>query len=338
MDLATLWFVLVTVLLAGYAILDGFDLGVGIVHLFVRGDRERRILLNAIGPVWDGNEVWLVTAGGALFAAFPEVYASAFSGFYEALMLLLATLIFRAVAIEFRSKQPSTRWRQGWDIAFSAGSFGAALLMGIAFGNVAAGVPMDAAHEVHADLLTLLNPYALLVGLTTVALFAMHGTIYLVLKTEGELNVLLRTWVRPLMITFVILYAVTTMATLLWHPHLADRIRAEPVWFLLPVGTMLAVANVPREIFHGRELTAFLSSAAAIGALVSLVAVGLFPNLLLASNDPAFSLTIHNGASSAGTLRTMSIVALIGVPVVLSYTVAIYWLFRGKVVLDETSY
>jgi cytochrome d ubiquinol oxidase subunit II len=338
MDLNTTWFILVAVLLAGYAILDGFDLGVGILHLFIKGDTERRLAMNAIGPVWDGNEVWLVTGGGALFAAFPEVYASAFSGFYTALMLLLVTLIFRAVAIEFRSKRPSPRWRQGWDIAFAIGSFGAALLMGVAFGNVAAGVPMDANHNITSGLPGLLNPYALLVGVTTVVLFAMHGAIYLVLKTEGELQARIRGWVRPLIVWFVICYALTTMATLLWQPHLAERMRAQPIWFLVPVLTMLAVANVPREIFHGREFRAFLSSSAAIGLLITLIGVGLYPNLLLATHDPANSLTIINGASSQKTLRIMLVIAIIGVPLVLAYTAGIYWVFRGKVKLEKTSY
>jgi cytochrome bd ubiquinol oxidase subunit II len=338
MDLNTIWFVLVAVLLAGYAILDGFDLGVGILHLFIAGDTERRLAMNAIGPVWDGNEVWLVTGGGALFAAFPEVYASAFSGFYTALMLLLVTLIFRAVAIEFRSKRSSARWRQGWDIAFSAGSFGAALLMGVAFGNIAAGLPMDAEHNITGGLAGLLNPYALLVGLTTVVLFAMHGAIYLVLKTEGELQARIRGWVRPLIVWFVIAYALTTMATLLWHPHLAERMRAQPVWFLVPVATMLAVANVPREIFHGREFRAFLSSSAAIGLLVTLIGVGLYPNILLSATQPEHSLTIVNSASSPKTLQIMLIIAVIGVPLVLVYTAGIYWIFRGKVRLEKTSY
>jgi cytochrome d ubiquinol oxidase subunit II len=338
MDLNTIWFILVAVLLAGYAILDGFDLGVGILHLFIKGDTERRLAMNAIGPVWDGNEVWLVTGGGALFAAFPEVYASAFSGFYTALMLLLVTLIFRAVAIEFRSKRPSPRWRQGWDIAFAVGSLGAALLMGVAFGNVAAGVAMDAQHNLTGGLLGMLNPFALLVGITTVVLFAMHGAIYLVLKTEGDLQTRIRGWVRPLIIAFVILYVLTTMATLLWQPHLAERMRAQPLWFLVPVLTMLAVANVPREIFHGRELRAFLSSCAAIGLLVTLIGVGLYPNLLLASNDPANSLTIINGASSQKTLGIMLVIAIIGMPLVVAYTGVIYWVFRGKVTLDKASY
>jgi cytochrome d ubiquinol oxidase subunit II len=338
MDLNTTWFILVAVLLAGYAILDGFDLGVGMLHLFIRGDDERRMSMNAIGPVWDGNEVWLVTGGGALFAAFPEVYASAFSGFYTAFMLLLVTLIFRGVAIEFRSKRPSPSWRQGWDVAFSAGSFGAALLMGVAFGNIAAGLPLDTEHNFQVGLSGLLNPFGLLVGVTTVVLFTMHGAIYLVLKTEGDLQSRIRGWVRPLMVGFIVLYALTTMATLLWHPHLAERMRAQPLWFAVPVLTMLAVANIPREIFHGREFRAFLSSSAAIGLLVALIGIGLYPNLLLSNPHPENSLNIVNAASSPKTLQIMLIIALIGLPVVLAYTFTIYWIFRGKVRLEKTSY
>lgn len=338
MDLNTIWFILVAVLLAGYAILDGFDLGVGILHLFIRGDDERRLCINAIGPVWDGNVVWLVTGGGALFAAFPEVYASAFSGFYTALTLLLVTMIFRAVAIEFRSKRPSHAWRHGWDIAFSVGSFGAALLLGVAFGNVAAGLPMDAEFNITAGLLGLLNPYALLVGITTVVLFAMHGAIYLVLKTEGDLQARIRTWVKPLIFAFIACYVLTTGATLLWQPHLAANMKAQPLWFAVPILTVLAVANIPREIHHGREFLGFLSSSAAIGLLVTLVGVGLYPNLLLSNPQPEHSLTIFNSASSPKTLKIMLIIAAIGIPLVLTYTAGIYWIFRGKVKLDKVSY
>lgn len=338
MDLNTLWFVLVGVLIAGYAVLDGFDLGVGIVHPFVEGDLERRLALNSIGPVWDGNEVWLVTAGGALFAAFPEVYATAFSGFYTAFMLLLTTLIFRAVAIEFRSKRPEPRWRAAWDGIFAAASGGAALLMGVAFGNVIAGVPLDADRNMTAGFVDLLHPYALGVGVTTVVLFALHGAIYLVLKTEGEMQARIRTWVRPLTVGFVLAYALTTLATLLFHPHMVERIRQQPWWFAVVVASVLAVANIPRELFHGREFRAFLSSSAAIALLLALAGIGLFPTLLRSSPSPERSLTIYNGASSQTTLGIMLTIAVIGIPVVLAYTTAIYWIFRGKVRLGAHSY
>jgi cytochrome d ubiquinol oxidase subunit II len=211
-DLNTIWFGLIGVLLTGYAILDGFDLGVGALHLLTTKDEHRRLMINAIGPVWDGNEVWLVTGGGALFAAFPEVYATVFSGFYLAFMLLLCMLIFRAVAIEFRSKQPMRWWRQMWDVSFSVASLGCSLLFGVAFGNIIWGVPLDAQREFAGSFLGLLNPYALLVGVTTVALFMMHGAIYVVLKTEGELHEIARGWINNTII--FICHGVTTMATL----------------------------------------------------------------------------------------------------------------------------
>jgi cytochrome d ubiquinol oxidase subunit II len=336
-DLNTIWFLLVGTLLAGYAVLDGFDLGVGILHLFVDRDEERRIFINAIGPVWDGNEVWLVTGGGALFAAFPAVYAGVFSGFYPAMILLLFALIFRAVAIEFRSKQPMAWWRRTWDVSFSAASFLGSFLMGVAFGNVIRGIPLDGRGEYLGGFLTLLNPYALLTGLTTVALFAMHGSIYLVLKTEGATREKVRAWVNDAIIVFVVCYATTTMATLLYLPHMSDRFKTHPWAFVLPVATMLAIANVPREIFHGRDWRAFLSSCAAVFGLMGLVGLGMYPNLVRGT-DPQASLSIYNAASSGGTLETMLIIAAIGIPLVLAYTVSIYWIFRGKVKLDSMSY
>jgi cytochrome d ubiquinol oxidase subunit II len=338
LDLNTVWFGLVGVLLTGYAILDGFDLGVGALHLLTTKDEHRRLMINAIGPVWDGNEVWLVTGGGALFAAFPEVYATVFSGFYMAFMLLLCMLIFRAVAIEFRSKQPMRWWRQTWDVSFSVASLGCSLLFGVAFGNIIWGVPLDAQREFAGSFLGLLNPYALLVGVTTVALFMMHGAIYVVLKTEGELHEIARGWINNTIIFFIICYGVTTMATLLYLPHMSEHMQRHPVFFVVPVLTMLAIANIPREIHHGRDFLAFLSSGATMAGLMALVAVGIFPYLVLARPSPDLSLTIYNAASSPKTLYIMLIIALIGVPIVLAYTSSIYYIFRGKVKLDTMSY
>ena len=337
LDLNTLWFVLVGILLAGYAILDGFDLGVGALHLFTKTDEERRIGLNAIGPVWDGNEVWLVTGGGALFAAFPEVYATAFSGFYLAFMLLLVALIFRAVAIEFRSKQPMKWWRQMWDIGFSMGSLLSALLIGVAMGNIAWGVPLDADHEFAGSFLGLLRPYPLLMGVTTVALFMMHGSIYLVMKTEGAMHEKVRVWVNRCIIFFIICYVTVTMASLLYVPHLVDVIRVRPAFFALAVLNMLAIANIPRSIHLRRDFIAFLSSCASIVMLLALFGLGMYPNMIF-SIPPENSLTIYNGASSQKTLAIMGWIALIGVPLVLTYTACIYWVFRGKVKLDKLSY
>jgi len=338
LDLNTTWFVLIGVLFTGYAMLDGFDLGVGALYLFARKDDERRIMLNSIGPVWDGNEVWLVTGGGALFAAFPNVYATVFSGFYLAFVLLLVALIFRAVAIEFRSKQPMRWWRQMWDIGFAAGSVVSSLLIGVAMGNIAWGVPIDVHGEFAGTFWSLLKPYPLLLGVTTLALFMMHGAIYALMKTEGELQTQLRVWINHCMIFFIICYAVTTMATLLYVPHMASRVRANPWLFSIALLNMLAIANIPREIHRRRERRAFVSSCVAMIALMGLFGLEMYPDLVFSNPSPENSLNIHNAASSQKTLGIMLTIALIGVPVVLAYTVSIYWIFRGKVKLDKMSY
>jgi len=337
-DLNSIWFILVGILLAGYAILDGFDLGVGTLHLLVKKDEERRVLINSIGPVWDGNEVWLVTGGGALFAAFPDVYATVFSGFYTAFMILLFVLIFRAVAIEFRSKLDAKWWRQMWDVLFSVASIFIAFLMGVALGNIVTGVPVGADKEFAGSFFGLITPYTVLVGLTTVALFMMHGAIYLVMKTEGEIEEKVRGWINNAIIFFVICYVSTTMATLVYYPHMTQHFKETPFLFILALLNMLAVANIPREIHHKREFNAFLSSCAAIAALLALFAVGIFPDIVISTINPAYSLTIYNAASSQKTLETMLIIALIGMPFVIGYTFMIYWIFRGKVKLDKMSY
>ena len=337
-DLNTIWFVLVGVLFTGYAMLDGFELGIGALHLFTREDQERRVMLNAIGPVWDGNEVWLVTGGGALFAAFPNVYATVFSGFYLALYLLLAALIFRAVAIEFRGKRPERWWRQTWDVGFSAGSILSSLLIGVALGNIAWGVPIDEHGEFAGTFLGLLKPYPLLVGVTTMALFMMHGAIYGVMKTEGALHDKLRGWAMNSIIFFVICATTLTMATLLYVPQLAARVRDNPWLFSVALANMLAIANIPREFHHGNDGRAFLSSCAAIVTLMALFALNVFPNLVTSLPHRENSLNIYNAASSSKTLGIMLVIACIGLPVVLAYTVSIYWIFRGKVKLDRMSY
>lgn len=337
-DLNTVWFLLVGLLFTGYAMLDGFDLGIGALHLFTRSDQERRLMINSIGPVWDGNEVWLVTGGGALFAAFPNVYATVFSGFYLALMLLLAALIFRGVAIEFRSKQPMRWWRQTWDVSFSLGSILSAMLIGVALGNIAWGVPLDEHGEFAGTFFGLLTPYPLLVGVTTLALFMMHGAIYGVMKTEGELHDKLRVWTVRCIIFFVISAVTLMMATLLYVPHMAARMREHPWLFSVALANMLAIANIPREFHHGRDWMAFLSSCAAIITLMALFSLNIFPYMIFSPEHPENSLTIYNAASSAKTLGIMLVIAGLGVPAVLAYTVSIYWIFRGKVKLDRISY
>ena len=337
--LCVTWFVLEGVLLCGYAILDGFDLGVGILHPFVpRTDHERRVSMNSIGPLWDGNEVWLVTFGGALFAAFPEAYATVFSGFYTAFMLLLVALISRAVSMEFRSKMASPGWRRFWDWAFFAGSAAATLLFGVAVGNAMLGVPIDAQGNVTGSVIDQLGPYPLLVGAMTVALFAMHGGLFLYLKTEGDFQQRLREWMWRSWGLFMVLFMLTTVATVAFIPRATENFRRFPWALVVVVGTILAVANIPRCLYRDRPGLAFLSSAGVIAGLVALFGFALFPNLVTAAGDPSRSVTVWNAASSRKTLGIMLVIAAVGMPFVLAYSGVIYWTFRGKVKLGEHSY
>lgn len=338
MGLNVLWFVLLGVLLTGYAILDGFDLGVGILHLAVKTDEDRRILMNSIGPLWDGNEVWLVTFGGALFAAFPQAYATVFSGFYTPFMVLLFALIFRAVSMEFRSKLDARFWRMFWDVSFGLASAMATFLFGLAVGNAMRGMPIGADMEYQGTFWSLLHPYALLVGLLAVSTFAMHGSIYLYLKTEGELQQRIRVWMWRTFGIFLVFYLFTTIYTLAEVPLSTANFRIHPWAWLVVVLNVLAIANIPRAIFLGRPGYAFLSSCVTIAALTFLFGVALFPNLIHSSLNPNWSLTVYNAASSGKTLRIMAIIAAIGMPFVLAYTSVVYWVFRGKVQLGKFSY
>jgi len=338
MDLNLFWFILLGILLAGYAILDGFDLGVGILHLFVRNDDERRIFMNSIGPIWDGNEVWLVTFGGAMFAAFPDVYATVFSGFYTAFMLLLFALIFRAVSMEFRSKRPSPAWRQFWDVSFAAGSTLATFLFGVAVGNAMQGMPIGQDREFHGTTLDLLRPYPLLVGLLAVATFAMHGANFLHLKTEGDLQKRVHHWQWRCFGFFLVLYLFTTVYTLVEVPLATRNFARHPWVWLVVLLNFLAIANIPRAIFQGRGTYAFVSSCATIAALTFFVGVALFPELVHSSLNPAWSLDAYNAASSQKTLGIMRNIAFLGLPFVLAYSAAIFWVFRGKVKLGKFSY
>ncbi|MEO8446245.1 MAG: cytochrome d ubiquinol oxidase subunit II [bacterium] len=338
MDLNTIWFILIIAILTGYAILDGFDFGVGILHLFNKGDDDRRLSINSIGPLWDGNEVWLVVGGGALFAAFPEVYATVFSGFYNAFILLLVMLIFRGVAIEFRSKRDHPRWRKGWDICFFTGSLGSALIFGLAFGNLAQGIPLDAKKNVTSGFLELINPYSLLVALTAVSLLTLHGAIFLIMKTEGSMQERILKKLKPLIFIFLFFYAATTISTFIFQPHLLEVFESNLWTVIFPVMTLLLVLNIPREIHLKREFRAFLSTSGTIALLICLIAIGIFPNIVFSDPNPQNSLNIYNSASTKSTLTTMLIMACIGAPLVLTYTVVIYWVFRGKVKLDKHSY
>ena len=339
MTLQIVWFVLFVIIVAGYMILDGFDLGVGILHPFVaKTDEERRITLNSIGPIWDGNEVWLILAGGVLFAAFPFVYASLFSGFYVAFMLVLLVLIMRTVAIEFRSKRPSPRWRSLWDFVFFLSSLLIALLLGVAFGNIMQGVTLHENGDVTMTLLELLRPFPILMGLTTIFMLAAHGAIYLAMKTEGALHDRVRKIAPPLMITFFALNTVIVFLTAMYREHILMTYldRVWPVVF--PALALVAVLVSYWMLRQGKDLFAFLASGAMIALLIFSAAAGLFPNLLISSIDPAYNLTIYNGTAEANALTVMLIIALIGLPFVFLYTAGVYYFFRGKVRLDPTSY
>jgi cytochrome d ubiquinol oxidase subunit II len=338
MTLQFVWFVLMAALLTGYAILDGFDLGVGILHPLAKDERERRLFVNTIGPLWDGNEVWLVTFGGALFAMFPEAYATIFSGFYLAFVLLLFALIFRAVSLEFRGKMAGERWRRLWDWGFSGSSLLATVIFGVAVGNGIVGVPLDGRGVFVGSALDLVGPYQGLVGALTVALFALHGALFLYLKTEGAVQERLGRAVWHVWGAFLVLYLLVTISTLLFVPSAATNFRHYPWAGLIVVANVLAIAYIPRSLFLQRYGRAFLASTLTIACMVFLFAMAVYPNILLARNDPSLSWTIMNAASSRTTLTIGLIIAGIGMPFVLAYTGIVYWTFRGKVRLDEHSY
>lgn len=335
---AILWFGLLGVLLMGYVVLDGFDLGVGILHPLAPGDRERRVLMNSIGPLWDGNEVWLVTFGGALFAAFPVAYATVFSAFYEPFMLLLVALIFRAVSLEFRSKVKSAAWRRLWDFGFFGGSLLAAFLLGAAGGRTMIGIPLDENLRATVTLTDWLDPLPLLAGVLTVTLFCLHGAIFLLLKTEGELQSVVRRWAWRSFFAFAAVYAACTAYVVSAVPRATANFSLHPWFWIVPALNVLAIANIPRALRGGSPRYAFFSSAATILALAFLFAVAMFPNLVVSTTNAAWSVTLFNACSSEKTLGIMLVIALIGMPFVIGYTAVVYWVFRGKVTLDEASY
>ena len=339
LTLSDIWFVLFIVVIGGYLILDGFDMGVGILHLpFAHTDTERRVLLNSIGPVWDGNEVWLILGGGVLFAAFPLVYASLFSGFYLAMMAVLLVLILRTVAIEFRSKRPSGRWRTSWDVVFALSSALLALLLGVAFGNVLVGVPLDAAGNIRMSLFDLLGPIPLLIGVTTVAMFAMHGSIYLSMKTDEALQARIKAWLPRLMAIFFVLNTLLVAALVVLHPKITDRYLEQPWLVVFPALGLVAIVTAWYLLRTGHQFWAFVASAAMIFFLLVSGGVGIFPNLLVSTIDAANNLTIYNSASEDPTLMVMLVIALIGLPFVLLYTAGVYYFFRGKTVVEPTGY
>ena len=338
-DYPTLWFLVVGGVFSGYAILDGFDLGAGAWHLFLKKEKSRRIALNAVGPVWDGNEVWLVIGGGTLFAGFPVMYATLFSAMYIPFMLFLAALIFRAISIEFRSKEPMKWWRTMWDISYSVSSIALALLLGILLGNVLQGLAIGENYEYQGGgFFEFLNPYALMTGITTLALFMMHGAIYLTMKTEGRLFVKLTILLRNAIIFFIVSFAITTIYTLIYIPHLSDDFQSNPQLFIVPILAFLCIANIPRLVKKQKYWPAFLFSSLTVSLLLILVAIELYPVLLYSTINEAYNITAYNAASSEKSLGIMLTITAIGAPLVAGYTYFVYKTFAGKVKIDEMSY
>jgi cytochrome d ubiquinol oxidase subunit II len=337
MDLNLIWFLLVGILIIGYAVLDGFDLGVGIIHLFTKDENEKRVNFNAIGPVWDGNEVWLLTGGGALFAAFPIVYATVFSGFYIAFMLLLTALIFRAVSFEFR-KYSEPAQKRYWDLAFGIGSLLPSILFGVAIGNILHGLPIDAKGLFLGSFLGLLNPYSIIVGLVSLTMFLMHGAIYLTMKSDGAQRQKMTVLAGRAWIAFVAFYIIATVLTIFTGSYLFANTLVNPLFWILIVLLFSAMLYIPIGIKAGNYGRAFIASSLTIASMILLTALSLFPRLVPSSINLAYSLTIYNSSSSQKTLGVMLLIALIGMPIVIGYSIYIYRIFRGKVIIDKDSY
>ncbi len=323
MELTTFWFGLIGVLWVGYLVLEGFDFGVGmLLPLVARDDTERRVLLNTIGPVWDGNEVWLIVAGGATFAAFPDWYATMFSGFYLALLLILAALIIRGVAFEYRGKIDNPAWRRRWDVAIVVGSALPALLWGVAFGNIVRGVPIDAHQQFTGTFLTLLNPYALLGGLTTLLLFGFHGALFLGLRTSGELRERALAYASGLSVPVIGVAGLFAVWTQLAHGT---------AWTWIAVAAAAgALVMAARAAWARREGAGFAFTSMAIVAAVVLLFGSLFPDVLPSTTNAAYSLTVHNASSTHYTLAVMTVVAVALTPAVLLYQAWTYWVFRAR--------
>ncbi|MFV9672113.1 MAG: cytochrome d ubiquinol oxidase subunit II [Acidimicrobiia bacterium] len=325
LNLETLWFVLIAVLWIGFFFLEGFDFGVGILLPFIgKDDTDRRVMINTIGPTWDANEVWLLTAGGAMFAAFPEWYATMFSGFYLAFFILLVALIVRGVAFEYRSKNPTAAWRGMWDGAIFFGSAVPALLFGVAFGNLVRGMEIDAAGEYVGGFWALLNPYSLAMGVASLLLFTLHGALFLSMKAKGDVYDRAVEVAKPLSIAATAVMAIA----MIWSYFQAD---GGTVPGLLPIAAIGLLGVVIWLVYSKMFAWAFAFTGLTIVTSVAAIFVGMYPNVMTSTIDPAYSLTVFNASSTTMTLQIMSVVALIFVPIVLGYQTWSYWVFRKRV-------
>lgn len=332
-DLNTIWFILIAVLFTGFFFLEGFDFGVGILLPFIaKDDQERRIVINTIGPHWDGNEVWLLTAGGAIFAAFPNWYATLFSGFYLALFVILVAMILRGVAFEFRSKDDNPRWRKTWDYALFIGSFLPALLWGVAFANIVRGVPIDESMTFTGNFFTLLNPYSLLGGVVTLSLFILHGGLFLSMKVDGVILDRVKAIVSRIWIVVVVVVVLFVGYSYLETSLFENFTIVQGIGLVMAVVALLGASGLITQKKFG---LAFIGTGLTIIGVVMFLFGGLFPRVMPSSLGSEFDLTIYNASSSPYTLQVMTIVALIFVPLVLMYQGWSYWVFRKRVTAES---
>ncbi len=336
--LQILWFILIAVIILGWSVMDGFDYGVGGLLAFITKDeKEKKIAINSIGPVWDGNQVWLILGGGAIFAAFPQVYASVFSGFYLAMMLVVWLIIFRAVSFEFRSRVENKSWKKRWDIVITVTGLGIGLLLGVALANLLRGVPLNKNHIDFESLFSLLNIFAIVGGLISLSMFLMHGSTYLVMKTEGELQQRARNYG----IKFAYAFIIFTVIFLLISPIFAPRLLNNSLGILgdiMPIIIIIGAIGVILTMKSNNDIKPFMMSVLSIVGTVASVAVGLFPDIVPSTINPKYSLTLFNSSSNELTLIVMLIATLIGLPLVILYTIYAYKKFGLKVKMDEDSY
>jgi cytochrome d ubiquinol oxidase subunit II len=338
MVLQTIWFFLWGLLWAVFFMTDGFDLGIGTLYPFLgKTDQDKRMMINALGPLWDGNEVWLITAGGVTFAAFPLVYSVMFSSLYSALMLILFALILRGVSFEFRGKVESPRWRKVWDTCIFIGSFAPALLFGVAFANIFKGIPIDHNGVYHGTLFTLLNPYGLLGGILFVLLFTNHGALWLAIKSKGELHERAVSTVNKLWPVLVCV-AVAFLIASKFSTRLYDNYIEHPAFFIVILITVLALLSIRLFLPRKAYFKAWFASSLTIVGATFFGVIGLFPNLFPSSLNPRYSLTANNASSSPLTLKIMLIVVILFIPVVIGYQIWAYNLFKGKVTEADLSH
>ncbi len=341
MEIATaqlLWYIVFITCIFAYAALDGFDLGVGCLHLFTKNDIDRRIFMNAIGPVWDSNSLWVVITGGALLAGFPPAFSELLSSLYLPMMLIVFCFTYRAVAIEFRSKIASPRWRGFWDYVFAIASFGMAFGLGIVTANLIEGLPINAKGEFARDLRVLFSPYAISLGLFVIVLFMLHGSLYLTLKTSGALHERLRRWNMRIFVIFSILWILVNAITPIYEEHVIQFMQSKPAFYPFAFIGILGLISLYICLKKQRDGWAFVSSGVVILSLVLLYALGTYPNLVRSSINDAYSLTIYNASSTLFTLKILLGMACAGVPLFLLYVAYAYKVFRGKVEIDTMSY